>query len=294
MNKIKASLKSAIQAAGLRNGMTVSFHHHLRNGDFVLNMVMDEIADLGISDIRVAASAFFPVHGKMVRHIKTGVVTALDCNYMSGPLAEAVTSGMLEKPVMFRTHGGRPRAILEGSLKIDVAFIAAPSCDAMGNLNGVDGPSACGSLGYAMADALMADKVIVVTDNLVAYPNGPVSIDETLVDHVVEIDSIGDPEGIVSGTTMVTRDPVGHVMARHAADVIEASGLLKNGISFQTGAGGASLATAHYLREKMVSGGIKGSFGMGGITGFFVKMLEDGLMEKLIDVQCFDLKQSDQ
>jgi citrate lyase subunit alpha/citrate CoA-transferase len=290
MNKIKASLKSAIQAAGLTNGMTVSFHHHLRNGDFVLNMVMDEIADLGISDIRVAASSFFPVHGKMVRHLKTGVVTALDCNYMSGSLAEAVTGGMLEKPVMFRTHGGRPRAILEGSLKIDIAFIAAPSCDAMGNLNGVDGPSACGSLGYAMADAIMADKVIVVTDNLVSYPNGPSSIDETLVDHVVEVDSIGDPAGIVSGTTRVTRDPVGHVMARHAADVIEASGLLKNGISFQTGAGGASLATAHYLREKMVSGGIKGSFGMGGITGFFVKMLEDGLMEKLIDVQCFDLE----
>ncbi len=290
MNKIKASLKSAIEAVGLESGMTVSFHHHLRNGDFVMNMVMDEIADMGISDIRVAASSFFPVHGRMVRHIKSGVVTALDCNYMSGPLAEAVTSGMLEKPVMFRTHGGRSRAILEGSLKIDVAFIAAPSSDSMGNLNGVRGPSSCGSLGYAMADARMADTVVAITDNLVVYPNGPSSIDETSVDHVVVVDSIGDPAGIVSGTTRVTRDPVGHVIARHAADVIEASGLLKDGISFQTGAGGASLATAYYLRDKMVSQGIKGSFGMGGITGFFVDMLEDGLMEKLIDVQCFDLE----
>src|SRR6056297_1176464 len=112
MSKIRKSLRKAIEAVGLESGMTVSFHHHLRNGDFVMNMVMDEIADMGISDIRVAASSFFPVHGRMVRHIKSGVVTALDCNYMSGPLAEAVTSGMLEKPVMFRTHGGRSRAIL--------------------------------------------------------------------------------------------------------------------------------------------------------------------------------------
>src|SRR6056297_366037 len=289
MNKIRKSLRTAIIDSGIKNGMTVSFHHHLRNGDFVMNMVMDEIADLGISNIRIAASSFFPIHGKLVRHIKTGTITAIDCNYMSGPLAEAVTNGMLKKPVMLRTHGGRPRAIMDGSLKIDVAFIASPSSDKMGNLNGVRGPSSCGSLGYAMPDAQMAGKVIAITDNLTAYPNGPISIDETKVDHVVVVDSIGDTSGIVSGTTQVTRDPVGHVIARHAADVIEASGLLKDGISFQTGAGGASLATAYHLREKMVSGGIKGSFGMGGITAFFVGMLEDGLFEKLIDVQCFDL-----
>lgn len=290
MTKLRDSLRQAIEASGLESGMTVSFHHHLRNGDYVMAMVMDEIAALGIRDIRVAASSFFPVHGSLVRHIKSGVITALDCNYMSGPLAEAVTAGMLEKPVTFRTHGGRPRAILEGSLSIDVAFIAAPSSDEKGNLNGVKGPSACGSLGYAMADAQMARQVVAVTDHPVPYPNGPVSIDETLVDHVVVVDSIGDPAGIVSGTTRVTRDPVGHVIARNAAEVIDASGLLKEGISFQTGAGGASLATAHYVRQKMIDRGIKGSFGMGGITGFFVDMLKEGLMETLIDVQCFDLE----
>jgi citrate lyase subunit alpha/citrate CoA-transferase len=110
-----------------------------------------------------------------------------------------------------------------------------------------------------------------------------------MVDWVVNVNSIGDPTGIVSGTTKITRDPVGHVIARYAAQVIEASGLLKDGISFQTGAGGASLATAYYLKGKMLQKGIKGSFGMGGITGFFVDMLNEGLMEKLIDVQCFDL-----
>ena len=31
--KVVATLREAIQLAGLRSGMTVSFHHHLRNGD---------------------------------------------------------------------------------------------------------------------------------------------------------------------------------------------------------------------------------------------------------------------
>ena len=46
--KLVNSIREAIQLAGLKDGMTVSFHHHLRNGDFVLNMVMEEIANLGI------------------------------------------------------------------------------------------------------------------------------------------------------------------------------------------------------------------------------------------------------
>jgi len=289
MSKVIGSLREAIELSGLEDGMTVSFHHHLRNGDYIMNMVLDEIAEMGIKGIKVAASAFFPVHSAVVEHIKNGVVTGLDTNYMVGPLARAVSSGILDNPVIFRSHGGRPRAIHEGSLKIDIAFIATPSSDAMGNINGVNGPSACGSLGYAIPDAICARKVIAVTDYLVPYPNSPISIDQTLVDWVVKVDSIGDPAGIVSGTTRVTRDPIGHVIARYAAEVIQASGLLKEGISFQTGAGGASLATALYLKQKMLEKGIKGSFGMGGITGFFVDMLEEGLMEKLIDVQCFDL-----
>jgi len=38
------TLREAIERAELRDGMTVSFHHHFREGDKVLNMVMTEIA----------------------------------------------------------------------------------------------------------------------------------------------------------------------------------------------------------------------------------------------------------
>ena len=57
MNKMVKSIREAIGLAGLKDGMTVSFHHHLRNGDFVLNMVMEEIARMGIRQITVSASS---------------------------------------------------------------------------------------------------------------------------------------------------------------------------------------------------------------------------------------------
>ena len=132
--------------------------------------------------------------------------------------------------------------------------------------------------------------MVVITDNLVSYPLEGWSIPEIYVDYVVSVDAIGDPEGIVSGTTRITRDPVGLVMASYAAKVIERSGLLKDGFSFQTGAGGASLAAAGFLKEIMLEKGVQGSFGLGGITGYMVDMLQAGCFQSLLDVQCFDLK----
>ena len=290
MNKLVNSIREAITLAGLKDGMTVSFHHHLRNGDFVLNLVMEEIANLGIRDLTVNASSLFDVHAPLLNHIENHVVTGIAADYISAGLGRAISQGIMEKPVQFRTHGGRPRDIALGRTPIDVAFIAAPASDPMGNCSGKYGKSACGSLGYAYADAMYAKKVVVITDNLVSYPLQDWSISECYVDYVVTVDAIGDPRGIVSGTTQITRDPVGLLMASHAAKVIEASGLLKDGFSFQTGAGGASLAAAKFLKDIMLDKGIQGSFGLGGITGYMVDMLQAGCFRNLLDVQCFDLK----
>lgn len=289
MNKTVKTIREAIELSGLKSGMTVSFHHHLRNGDYVLNMVMDQIAALGIRDINVNASSLFDVHMPLVDHIKNGTVTGIATDYISAGLGRHFSEGILESPVEFRTHGGRPTDIALGRTPIDVAFIAAPTSDTMGNCSGKYGKSACGSLGYAFADAMYAKKVVVITDNLVPYPMQDWSISENFVDYVVSVDSIGDPKGIVSGTTRITRDPVGLVMASHAAKVIEASGLLKDGFSFQTGAGGASLAVSKFLKDIMLREGIQGSFGLGGITGYLVDMLHAGCFRNLLDVQCFDL-----
>ena len=288
--KLLSSISEAIDKAELKDGMTISFHHHLRNGDYVLNMVMEEIAKRGIKDLTIAASSIFPCHEPLVEHIRNGVVTKVIAAYMSGPVAAAISRGELKNPAVMQTHGGRGRAIENGEVHIDVAFVAAPSSDDYGNINGLQGPAACGSLGYAVADCLYGDKVIVITDHLVAYPNCPIEINETYIDYVVKVDSIGNPAGIVSGTTKVTKDPVGLKIAQMTAKLMKASGLVKDGLSFQTGAGGTSLAVAQELKDIMKNEGIKGSFASGGITGYIVDMYEEGLFQNLFDVQCFDLK----
>ena len=289
MSKVVGSLREAISAAGLRDGMTVSFHHHLRSGDYVINMVMNEIAAMGIKNLTVNASSLFDVHAPLAEHIKSGVITKIITDYMSAGLGKYISAGIMEQPVEFMTHGGRPTAIMQGKTPIDVAFVAAPAADGDGNCTGKIGRSACGSLGYAFADAEYAKKTIIITDGLCEKLEEP-SIDGKFVDFVVCADEIGDPRGIVSGTTTITRDPVGLIMARDAADVIKYSGLLKEGFSFQTGAGGASLAAAKFLMDIMLEERIRGSFGLGGITGYMVDMLRAGCFEELRDVQCFDLK----
>jgi citrate lyase subunit alpha/citrate CoA-transferase len=288
-SKLLPSLRAAIEMCELKNGMNISTHHALRNGDLLLNMLVKELDAMGLRDIGIASSSVHAVHAEMIPYIRKGVITRIETG-VNGLIAELVSKGELDCPIVVRSHGGRARSLATGEVAIDAAFIAAPCCDITGNLNGVYGPSACGSLGYAHTDARYARKVIAVTDNLVRFPAAPISIGQSEVDYVVQIESLGDPNKIVSTTTRLARDPAALLIARYASEVIEASGLLKDGFSFQTGAGGTSLAVADLIHRKMAKGKIKGSFGCGGITGYFVDMLEQGYFETLFDVQCFDLK----
>lgn len=288
-SKLHTDLEALMDKLPLKDGMTVSFHHHLRNGDFVLNMVMDEIAKRGYKDITIAASSIFPCHKGLVELIEKKIVTQIYAAYVSGPVAEAISQGKLEKTAVMHTHGGRARIFESGEKSIDIAFMAAPTSDDYGNINGVDGKSACGALGYAHTDAELADVVVAITDNLVEYPNTTIEINQTLVDYVLVVDAIGDPKGIVSGTTQITKNPIGLKVADLTSKFIEESGYLKNGMSFQTGAGGISLAVAAELKNIMKSKEISGSFASGGITGYIVDMYKEGLFKALFDVQCFDL-----
>ncbi|MCX5773064.1 MAG: citrate lyase subunit alpha [Fusobacteria bacterium] len=287
--KIFLSIKEFFDKFPPFDGMTLSFHHHLRNGDSVINLVFSVLERYDVKDICLVSSSFFPVHEPMVKWIESQKVVKIYTNYMSGPVAKCVSSGKLKYPVIMQTHGGRARAIESGEVKIDVAFIAAPSCDEYGNMNGVYGKSACGVLGYAHVDADYANHVVAITDNLVPYPNTSIEIFQHKIDSVIVVESIGNPKGIVSGTTQITKDPLGLKIAKMAAKVIEYSGYLKEGFSFQTGAGGTSLAVAKEVKKLMISKNITGSFASGGITGYMVEMLKEGLFKTLFDVQCFDL-----
>ncbi len=286
------SLEEAIKGSGLKDGMTISFHHHFRGGDKVVNMVVDKLAEMGFKNLSLAASSLQDVHEPLIEHIKNGVITSISTSGMRGKLADAISRGLMDAPVVFRSHGGRGSAIANGDLHIDVAFIGASSSDALGNCCGFsrseNAKSICGSLGYAIPDANYADKVVILTDDLVDYPNTPFSISEHLVDYVVEVESVGDSSKIASGAIRDTKNPRDILLAQQAAKVIINSGYFKDGFSIQTGSGGASLAAVKYIRESMIQQGIKASYALGGITAHMVKMFEEGLIGRLIDVQSFD------
>lgn len=288
--KLLASIEEALEKVELKDGMTVSFHHHLRNGDKVVNTVMQAIAAKGIKDIHVAASGIFACHEPLVPLIEDGTITQISVStFGPGPVCQAISAGKMKKPAILRSHGGRPRSIESGEMHIDVAFIAAPTCDPEGNMN-ANGPNACGCLSYSHADARHADYVVAVTDNLVPYPCCPIEIGEEYVDYVVKVDSIGDPAGIASGAMQVTTNPARLAIAQRAADFIDAAGYIKEGFSMQTGVGSIALAVSAKVREKMIEKKVVGSFGMGGITGYFVQMNHEGLFRTLFDVQCFDIE----
>lgn len=287
--KLQPTLDALLDRLPLRDGMTVSFHHHLRNGDAVTNLVMEAIASRGVRDIHVASTGIFPCHAPLVRLIEEGIVTGMSFAYIApGPVAQAITAGKLKKPAVFYTHGGRPRAIESGELHIDVAFVAAPTADSYGNMNGTQGKSACGMLSYVYTDASYADVTVGITDHLVEYPANPIEISQDFVDYVLEVESIGDPGGISTGTMKVADDPVAREIAVRAAEVIEESGYLRQGMSFQTGAGTVSISVAKAVRERMLALGVKGSFASGGISSLLVGMQREGLFRTLLDVQCFD------
>jgi len=287
-NKVVNSLKEALKKCGLKDGMTISTHHHLRNGDLASNILFDTIAKMGTKDLIWFPSASFPCNEPIIKHLENGVINHIEGS-MNGPLGRFVSQGKMKGLAVLRSHGGRVQAIQDGEVKIDIAVLAAPSADFFGNANAQHGPSACGVLGYAKADYMYADKVIVVTDNLVDFPNFPLEIEGNYVDYVVVIDKIGIPEKIVSGTTQITKSPDRLLIAEITAQFLEESGILRDGCYMQSGAGGTSLAIADYTHKILKEKGWKAKLGFGGSTKYMVQMLEDNSMEHILDAQAFDL-----
>jgi len=288
-DKIARDLKTALEDAGLRDGMTISTHHHLRNGDHVANMVFAAAAELGVKDLRWFPSAAFPCHKPQIEHMQSGLIHHVEGS-MNGPLGDFVSHGGMKGMGVLRSHGGRYQAIKDGEVHIDIAVLAAPTADAFGNATGDRGPAACGLITLGEADSRYADHVIVVTDNLVPFPCVPWQVKGNHVDQVVVVDCIGDPSKIVSGTTQVTKSPDRLLIAELTARFCDEAGIVRDGFSFQAGAGGTSLSFGLFLRDLMRERKIKARFIQGGTTKYLVDMLEDGLADYIIDGQTFDLE----
>ncbi|MDZ7739501.1 MAG: citrate lyase subunit alpha [Bacteroidales bacterium] len=287
-NKKVDSIKEALVKAGIKDGMTISTHHHFRNGDLIANMLFDAISELGIKDIRWFPSASFPCHEHLIQYLEDGTIHHIEGS-MNGPLGRYVSEGNMKGMAVLRSHGGRYQAVQDGEVEIDIAVIGAPKADPFGNANALEGDSACGFLGFALADSQYADKVIVVTDNMVPFPCIPWQIQGNYVDYTVEVDKLGIPERIISGTTMITKSPDRLLLAELTAKFCDAAGIIRDGFSFQSGAGGTSLAVGEFFKSIMKEKGVRARFARGGSNKYLVSMLEEDLVDYILDGQTFDL-----
>jgi len=283
------NLEAALRKCGLRDGMVISNHHHLRDGDRIALIMLEAAAKIGVKNLTWFPSASFPSQKADIELMQSGVIHHIEGS-MNGPLGDYCTQGKMRGMGVLRSHGGRWQAIQDGEVRIDITVIAAPTADAFGNANGSHGKSACGSLGFALADSMYADNVVVVTDNLVAFPCIPWQIQGNNVDCVVEVESIGDPAKIISGTTQITRSPDRLRVAEYVARFLRDAGIMRNGFSFQAGAGGITLAFVDYLRRMMKEDGIRARFVRGGSTRYLVEMLQEDLTDYILDGQTFDLE----
>jgi len=288
-NKLIKDLKEALIKAGLKDGMTISTHHHFRNGDLIAVQIFRIASELGIKNLVWFPSASFPCHAKMIDYMEDGTIHHIEGS-LNGPLGRYCSEGKMQGTGVLRSHGGRYQAVQDGDVVIDIAVIAAPTADPFGNANGVTGDSACGLLGFALADSQYAHKVIMGTDNLIEFPCIPWQIQGNYVDYVVQLDKIGEPAKIVSGTTRITKSPDRLLIAEMTAKFCLEAGLIKDGFSFQAGAGGTSLAITYYFEQMMRKKNIKARFARGGSNQYLVKMLEEGLVDYILDGQTFDLE----
>ncbi len=287
MKTVYRNLDDVFAAANIESGASLSFHHHLRDGDAVFNAVAEMLLKRKTEHLSLFPSSVFPCHTGLLQLLEKGAVHNLTTNYISGSVARHLGMHGLSGTLTMQSHGGRARALIAKESKVDVAFIAAPAVDREGNVTGTLGKAACGSLGYGVEDAIHADRVVALTDTVLERIEAP-QIPGKHIDEIVVVERIGAASGIMSGTTHPTEDPVGVKIARSAYTLIRTLGLIEDGFSFQTGAGGISLAVNAHMHRHLREHHVKAAFISGGITRYHVKMLEEGLVDRLYDVQCFD------
>lgn len=79
------------------------------------------------------------------------------------------------------------------------------------------------------------------------------------------------------------------MMAEYCTQVVANTPYFKDGFAYQTGVGGASIASAISLGKIMKERGIKMGFAVGGMSKPMVDLLNEGLIGCLLDTQDFDM-----
>ena len=89
--KLLKSIGEALEACGLRSGMTISFHHSFREGDLVVGQVMEAIRARGIRDLRFAPSAVVNLSNfSLADYVLDGTITRIEASGIRGELGDSL------------------------------------------------------------------------------------------------------------------------------------------------------------------------------------------------------------
>ena len=92
-SKVIGSIHEALIKCEIKDGMTLGFHPHFRDGDYIVNMVMKEVHKLGIKDITICASSLGKAHDPLVEYIEDGTITNIQSSGVRGRIGEAISKG---------------------------------------------------------------------------------------------------------------------------------------------------------------------------------------------------------
>ena len=102
--KLVETIHEALVKCNIKDGMTLSFHHHFREGDYVVNMVMEEVHRMGVKDITICASSLGKANDPIVPYIEDGTITGIQSSGVRGKIGEAISTGRLKNNRNHKIH----------------------------------------------------------------------------------------------------------------------------------------------------------------------------------------------
>src|SRR5690554_335374 len=103
-DKLIDSVSDIFDRLKISDGMTLSFHHHLRAGDRVMNIIMREIKRRNLKNLTLAPSSLFPNHELLSELIIAGCVSKIYTDYLNGPFASVIGAGKMNDLLIMDTH----------------------------------------------------------------------------------------------------------------------------------------------------------------------------------------------
>lgn len=267
------SISEVFDVLDIKDRMTISFNHYLGNGDYVQNIVNEEILKRDIKGLYYAPNSIFSNNTILSTLIENKNVTNIETTFLNGKVADTIGEGKLDGLLIINTIGGRSRKIESGEMPIDVAFITLPAFYKEGNTDNC--------LEYAISDLKYAHKVVLVTD-CKSSALSKIELINKYVDVILEVDKVGEQ---VNNLLESTTDKEDLEIASLTSELLNELGLIKNNMSMQIETNKKTLAVINNIRDIMEQNNIKSSFVIGEKNNIFMDMQKKGLLEKFYDIK---------